>query len=58
MINMKEKFLNNLSSKIKDKYNYSDTKIKEIRYGLETIYVSIIKLTIFQVSFFYLGLLE
>ena len=51
---MKEKFLNNLSSKIKDKYNYSDTKIKEIRYGLETIYVSIIKLTILLIISFFI----
>lgn len=50
---MKEVLLNNITNKIKDYYHYDDKKISEIRYGLETIYLSIVKLLIvFIVSIF------
>lgn len=50
---MKNKILDNLCNKIKETYNYNDTKIKEIRYGLETLYMSVVKgLIILIISFF------
>lgn len=41
---MKEVFLNNTINNIKKYNNYSNTKLKEIRYGLETIYLTIFKI--------------
>ena len=50
---MKEALLNSITDKIKNYYHYDNKKILEIRYGLETIYVSIVKiLVVFIVSIF------
>ena len=50
---MKNKVLDFFIKNIKKYYNYSDTKLLEIRYGLESIYLSIIKfIVIFIISFF------
>lgn len=43
---MKEVFLNKTINNIKKYNNYSDTKLKEIKYGLETIYLTIFKITV------------
>ena len=43
---MKNRVLDNITNKIKITYNYDDIKIKEIRYGLESLYLSIFKLIV------------
>lgn len=43
---MKEVILNNAINNIKKYNNYSDIKLKEIKYGLETIYLTIFKITV------------
>ena len=43
---MKEVFLNKTINNIQKYNNYSDKRIKEIRYGLETIYLTIFKITV------------
>lgn len=41
---MKEKFINSSLKSIKNKYpNYSDTKMEEIKYGLESLYLTFTK---------------
>ena len=50
---MKELLLDNITNKIKDYYKYDEVKLKEIRYGLETLYISIVKLlVVFVISIF------
>lgn len=50
---MKEVLLNSITNRIKDNYHYDNNKILEIRYGLETLYVSVVKLlTVFIISIF------
>lgn len=43
---MKNKILDFLIENIKKNYNYNETKLKEIRYGLESLYLSIFKFII------------
>lgn len=43
---MKNVVINKIINIIQKYYNYDDTKIKEIRYGLESIYLTIIKLLV------------
>ena len=43
---MKNKILDFLMENIKKNYNYNETKLKEIRYGLESLYLSIFKFII------------
>lgn len=50
---MKNKVLDYLINTIKKYYKYDVVKLKEIRYGLESLYLSIIKfIVIFIISFF------
>lgn len=46
---MKEVIINNIIIKIQKYNNYSETKIKEIKYGLETIYLTITKFLVFTI---------
>lgn len=43
---MKERIIKGIIDNIRKESNYDETKLKEIKYGLETIYVSIVKLII------------
>ena len=43
---MKNKILDYIINTIKSTYNYDDIKLQEIRYGLETLYLSIFKFII------------
>ena len=50
---MKNKILDRFISLIKKYYDYDNVKLQEIRYGLESLYLSIFKvLVIFLLSFF------
>ena len=50
---MKNKILDSTINIIKKYYNYDEIKLKEIRYGLESLYLSITKIiVIFFISFF------
>ena len=50
---MKNKVLNSIINLIKKHNNYNEIKLQEIRYGLETLYLSILKfIIIFFTSFF------
>ena len=50
---MKNLILNSIIRNIKKYYSYDEIKIKEIRYGLESLYVSITKIiVIFIISYF------
>lgn len=50
---MKEVLLNSVINSIKKYYKYDDVKLEEIRYGLEAIYLSIVKfIVVVIVSFF------
>lgn len=50
---MKKYFLDKTIKLIKKYYNYDDIKLKEIRYGLETIYLTITKtIVIFILAYF------
>lgn len=50
---MKNKILDSLINIISKYYNYDKTKLLEIRYGLESIYLSIVKvIVIFIISYF------
>lgn len=50
---MKNIILNSIIRNIKKYYSYDEIKIKEIRYGLESLYVSITKIiVIFIISYF------
>lgn len=51
---MKEVVVNSIISNIKKYYNYSDVKLAEIKYGIESLYLSIFKtLVIFIISFIF-----
>jgi len=43
---MKEVIINKTINTIKKYYNYDETKLLEIRYGLESLYLSIIKIVV------------
>jgi len=50
---MKNKILDLIMNNIKKYYSYDETKLKEIRYGLESLYLSIFKvIVILIISFF------
>ena len=53
---MKNFILNNSISYIKKYNNYSEVRIKEIRYGLEAIYLSITKLIVISIISLFLGI--
>ena len=44
---MKDKIINNLMKIIKENNNIEETKLLEIKYGLETIYLTIVKTIVF-----------
>lgn len=46
MNSIKNKILDNLITRIRNIYNYDDIKLKEIRYGLESLYLSIFKIIV------------
>lgn len=51
---MKEVVVNSIISNIKKYYNYDDVKIAEIKYGIESLYLSLFKvLVIFIISFIF-----
>ena len=43
---MKDILLDSIINNIKKYYNYNDVKLKEIRYGLESLYLSVIKVIV------------
>lgn len=43
---MKDLLLDSIMNNITKYYTYSDTKLKEIRYGLESLYLSIVKVIV------------
>ena len=50
---MKNIILNSIINNIEKYYSYDEIKLKEIRYGLESLYVSITKIiVIFIISYF------
>ncbi len=51
---MKNKILDSIINIIKKYYNYSDEKILEIRYGLESIYLSLFKTIIIIIMSFFI----
>lgn len=51
---MKNVLLDNIIKRIKRDNNYDDVKLKEIRYGLEAIYLSIFKLLIIIIISFFI----
>ena len=55
---MKKKFLTFSINKIKEKGKYSDEKLEEIEYGLETIYLTVTKLIIIFGVAFILGIVK
>ena len=55
---VKNLILNKCILYIKKNANYSETKIKEIRYGLEGIYLSITKLIIISIISLFLGIFK
>ncbi len=51
---MKEVIVNSIINNIKKYYSYSDVKLAEIKYGIESLYLSIFKtLVIFIISFIF-----
>ena len=51
---MKDIIINKIINSIKKYYNYDDIKLKEIRYGLESLYLSIFKIIVVIIlSFFF-----
>ena len=51
---MKEVVVNSIISNIKRYYNYDDVKLAEIKYGIESLYLSMFKtLVIFIISFIF-----
>ncbi|MFA5602381.1 MAG: accessory gene regulator B family protein [Bacilli bacterium] len=56
---MEKWFLNKSINNIKNSYpNYSETKIEEIRYGLEAVYLTITKLIIILIISCFLGIIK
>jgi accessory gene regulator B len=56
---MKKWFLNKSINNIKDIYpDYSETKMEEIRYGLEAVYLTITKLIIILVGSAFFGIIK
>lgn len=55
MTNVKDILINNLIMNIKRNGNYSNTKLLEIKYGLETLYITITKLTVILIINILLG---
>ena len=55
---MKKKFLTFSINKIKEKGKYTDEKLEEIEYGLETIYLTVTKLIIIFGVAFILGIVK
>ena len=55
---MKNLIINNCISYIQKYNNYSDIKIKEIKYGLEAIYLSITKLIIIFLVALFIGIFK
>ena len=55
---MKKKFLTFSINKIREKGKYSDEKLEEIEYGLETIYLTVTKLIIIFGVAFILGIVK
>ena len=46
---MKNKILDTIMNSIKKYYSYDETKLKEIRYGLESLYLSIFKIIVITI---------
>ena len=44
---MRSKIINSIMEQIKKYNNFDDIKLQEIKYGLETIYLTIVKTIIF-----------
>lgn len=55
---MKEVIINKAITNIEKYNNYSDTKLKEIKYGLETIYLTIFKIIVITIINLILGSLK
>ena len=47
--NMRQKILDKILNSIKSRFKYSDEKLLEIRYGLETLYITISKTIVIMV---------
>lgn len=55
---MKKKLLDKIMNSISLKHNYDDIKLAEIRYGLDTIYITITKTIVIFTICYFLGLLK
>ncbi len=55
---MKNLILNRIMNSIKTKENYDDIKLAEIRYGLETIYITITKTIVIVGASYFLGTIK
>jgi len=56
---MKEKFINNSLNSIKKKYpTYTDVQLEEIKYGLESLYLTVTKLVVLVVLALVLGIIK
>ena len=55
---MKKKIINNLIELIKKYNNFDEIKLQEIKYGLETIYLTIIKTIVFIIISIFLSTLK
>lgn len=55
---MKSLFINYSMDKIKKENKYDETKLQEIKYGLEAIYLNVSKLIVYFLINYYLGILK
>ncbi len=55
---MKEVIINGIMNNISKNYNYDDIKLKEIKYGIETIYLTITKAIIITIIAFVIGTIK
>lgn len=56
---MREKFINNSLNSIKKKYpEYTDIQLEEIKYGLESLYLTVTKLVVLLVLALILGIIK
>lgn len=55
---MKQSFLNKNLQLIQKYYNYDETKLKEIKYGLETLYLTISKMIVICLIAYFLDLFK
>ena len=55
---MKDLIVDRLMISIKSKHKYSDTKLKEIKYGLSTLYINITKTIVICALAYFLNIIK